>query len=110
MMHGRIESGRYIVSVFGQEVALRTLHTGTDQWGPFAMVAQAEYPLAGGFTLAVDIEPDEDGFHGSVLTVFQRRGSWIDPESSFSVYFGPGESKDGSGTPYADRPQPWLEN
>jgi hypothetical protein len=92
---GRIEGNTFVVSVFGADLALSTAEVGRDKRGAYAIVLGADYPLADGFSLTVDIEPDEDGMHGCELRVGRREGNWTDPTSGFSVYFGAAGVTDG---------------
>ena len=56
---GSIEDGVYVLHV-GQEMhRLRTLSTGMDQWGPFAVLEPYEVSLGSGRELTVEAEPEE---------------------------------------------------
>lgn len=67
---GKIEDGRFVVSVLGQHVALETVEVGEDKWGTFAMVTERKAPLVDGFICEASVEYEEDEEPGGCISVF----------------------------------------
>lgn len=67
---GRIDGDRFLVSAIGYEVALDTAAAGSDERGAFALVRECERPLAAGFKVRVELEPDPVLPHGAALMIY----------------------------------------
>jgi hypothetical protein len=108
-----------VLSVLGQDIALRTRSRASDEDGDFALVEESSYDLADGFRLSLVPEYDEDTADlgvGLELRVEREgaarahlrelaRGAGFEPtmliappEASLSVYIAPWGTPDGSGS------------
>lgn len=69
---GLIEDRTYIVSFYGLPYAIPTVEIANDRNGPYALIEETLRRFSDGFELRVDLEPDEDGYHGCAIS-FSRR-------------------------------------
>lgn len=69
---GAIEGTGFTIALaaLGQTVTLDTVEVGEDERGPYAVVNECDRQLPGGFVLRLELDPDEEGFHGAALAVF----------------------------------------
>lgn len=66
---GYVDGATFMVRTMGTEVALATRETGVDETGPFAIVTEGDYTLAGRIALRVQPEYEPDMPHGGEISV-----------------------------------------
>lgn len=69
-VRGEIDGPVFVVAVLGERVSLDTAEVSSDERGDYALVRECIRELRDGFKLKVELEPDDDGFHGVVVHLF----------------------------------------
>lgn len=114
---GRIEGNAYVLSIGAGVHRLPIVDTGSDQWGPYALVEESETPLGAGFVLTVERNLEEPDFEAGLFfepgcRIALTRPAQIDPallggidpktvniiappDASVSIYVNAGGTVDG---------------
>jgi hypothetical protein len=128
---GRIEGDAYVLSIGAGVHRLPIVDTGSDQWGPYALIEESETPLSAGFVLTVERNLEEPDFEAGLFfepgcRIALTRPAQIDPallggidpealniiappDASVSIYFNAGGTVDGysmQATPDAQTTRP----
>lgn len=89
-IEGVIEGEQFRLRLFGRTYPVTTSTVGVDEHGPFAFIDEIERPVNFGYTLQIEVEPDEDAPPGCRIAIFRDktaqvrevlRHKGIDPDS-----------------------------
>jgi hypothetical protein len=89
-IEGVIEGEQFRLRLFGRTYPVTTSTVSVDKHGPFAFIDEIERPVNFGYTLQIEVEPDEDVPPGCRIAIFRDktaqvrevlRHEGIDPDS-----------------------------
>jgi hypothetical protein len=76
-IQGVIEGGQFRLRLFGQTYPVTTSAVGVDDHGPYAFIDEMERPVNLGYTLAIDVEPDELLPPGCRIAIFRDKTAQV---------------------------------
>lgn len=72
-IEGVIQAGQFRLRFFGRTYPVTTSNVGTDEHGPFAFIDEIEKSVHFGYTLLIELEPDEDALPGCRIAIFRDK-------------------------------------
>ena len=69
---GTIEPGHFAVSFYDILYRIPIVEIGLDTNGQYAVIEETLRRFSDGFELSVEVEPDEDGYHGCIISFLRR--------------------------------------